>query len=485
MCRSAHVGLLAVAVVAVVLAPAAAAESDGTSDELSARRQQRMERLQAEREQRRATELRSAAGSPGAKALSSSTFAGRPSPQAVPNATDVDLDIDGDFDLGGFVFKDGVPFVHNDGGATYMNTAVGLNALTSATLGVPYPALSGGYNTALGFDAVRSTTAGFSNTGLGANALRANTTGFWNTASGAYALFANTGGGANTSVGLSSLFNNSTGFGNTATGALAMANFSGTYGSGDYNTASGYRTMYGNDTGNLNTAIGAFALATATAPFSNTAVGYRALVANTGSLNTAIGINAGQSWTTGQDNIAIGTGAYGVAGETGTIRIGGGTLYAYQTRTYIQGIRNALYPPGYYFDQTVCTNVFNQLGPCGGPSSARFKNDIQEMEAVSQALDSLEPVTFHYKKRELEADGPPHYGLIAEEVAEVFPHVVRYDDEGKPHSIRYELLTPMLLKELQDEKQRRETEVEDLRKQLADLRKVVADLTRREEIQRE
>ena len=42
---------------------------------------------------------------------------------------DFALTVDGAFELGGFVFKGGVPFIHNDEG----NTAVGLNALVSAS----------------------------------------------------------------------------------------------------------------------------------------------------------------------------------------------------------------------------------------------------------------------------------------------------------------------------------------------------------------
>lgn len=41
------------------------------------------------------------------------------------------------------------------------------------------------------------------------------------------------------------------------------------------------------------------------------------------------------------------------------------------------------------------------------------------------------------------------YGLIAEEVARVFPDLVTYDEEGLPNSVRYHLLTTLLLNELQ------------------------------------
>jgi len=53
---------------------------------------------------------------------------------------------------------------------------------------------------------------------------------------------------------------------------------------------------------------------------------------------------------------------------------------------------------------------------------------------------------------------PIEYGLIAEEVAEVFPELVVYGDDGQPLTVRYHLLTPLLL-----------AEVQRLRRELADL----------------
>jgi len=49
------------------------------------------------------------------------------------------------------------------------------------------------------------------------------------------------------------------------------------------------------------------------------------------------------------------------------------------------------------------------------------------------------------------------YGLIAEEVAKVFPDLVQYDKQGKPFTIYYHLLTPMILNELQKEHKRVES----------------------------
>jgi hypothetical protein len=52
------------------------------------------------------------------------------------------------------------------------------------------------------------------------------------------------------------------------------------------------------------------------------------------------------------------------------------------------------------------------------------------MDKASEAILQLKPVTFHYKE-ELDPDGIPQFGLIAEEVEKVNPDLVIRDDEGK------------------------------------------------------
>ena len=66
---------------------------------------------------------------------------------------------------------------------------------------------------------------------------------------------------------------------------------------------------------------------------NNVAAGIDALLNSTGSANVAIGRNAGKNLTTGSDNIDIAN--VGVAGESGTIRIGNNNN---QSATFIAGI---------------------------------------------------------------------------------------------------------------------------------------------------
>jgi len=88
------------------------------------------------------------------------------------------------------------------------------------------------------------------------------------------------------------------------------------------------------DRGNGNTAIGTESLLSLTTGTYNAAMGYQALSANTiGNSNIALGASAGINLTTGDNNIDIGN--HGVAGESGTIRIGDPTIH---TATFMAGI---------------------------------------------------------------------------------------------------------------------------------------------------
>ena len=86
-------------------------------------------------------------------------------------------------------------------------------------------------------------------------------------------------------------------------------------------------------------------------------------------------------------------------------------------------------------------------------SSARFKDDIQPMDSASEAILSLQPVTFRYKK-ELDSKAIPEFGLVAEQVEKVDPDLVARDAQGKPYSVRYEAVNAMLLNEFLKEHRR-------------------------------
>jgi len=286
-------------------------------------------------------------------------------------------------------------------------------------------------NSAFGYGALQHNVGGFRNTGLGQGALYSNVWGYQNTAIGSLALVLNTSGSENTATGLGALYRNTEGFGNTATGSHALE-FNQT---GNDNTAAGFQALYSNN-GYSNTANGSGSLFSMNNGWGNTASGYQALYSNvSGHNNVAVGHLAGTNLR-GSNNIDIGN--QGVSSDNNTIRIGDA-----QNRAFIAGISGRTASGGVQ----VYINSSGQLGTL--TSSQRFKQDIKSLDAVSGKVLQLRPVSFRYNEAAENGDRPLQYGLIAEEVAKVYPELVQYDQEGKPFTVYYHLLTPLLLAELQ------------------------------------
>jgi hypothetical protein len=198
-----------------------------------------------------------------------------------------------------------------------------------------------------------------------------------------------------------------------------------------YDPASGSWTT----TGSLNTAFGLDALASNTTASDNTAIGYEALFFSTGSNNIALGASAGSKLTTGSNNIDIA--GLGVAGESNTMRLG---KKGVQKNTFIAGISGVTVAGGV----GVIVDTNGHLGTI--VSSARFKDEIKPMAKASEAILALQPVTFRYK-HELDPDGIPQFGLVAEQVEKVNSDLVAHDAQGKPYTVRYEAVNAMLLNE--------------------------------------
>ena len=88
------------------------------------------------------------------------------------------------------------------------------------------------------------------------------------------------------------------------------------------------------------------------------------------------------------------------------------------------------------------------------------------MNNASEALLALKPVTFRYKK-EIDPQGIPQFGLVAEEVEKVNPKLVVRDKDGKVNTVRYEAVNAMLLNEFLKEHKK----VEQLEATVAQQRK--------------
>ncbi len=381
------------------------------------------------------------------------------------------------------------------------NTASGANALAANYYGnnntaSGYNALSfndGNYNTASGYNALYSNDGGSYNTATGSNALYNNNASD-NTATGANALYSNTSGDANNADGYNALYSNTTGSFNTANGYQALQNNTASANTatgsgaltdnttGGGNTATGAQALGVNNIGADNTADGYSALAANTSGYNNTAGGTFALAANsTGTNNVAVGYNAAPNLTTGMNNIAIGSsaasnvsggnsnnieiGTSGTSADNGVISIGTAGV---QTSFFAQGIYGVA--AGNNSAIPVLIDSSGQLVTVS--SSRRFKEDIQDMGEASSGLMRLRPVTFRYKKPLADGSQPMQYGLIAEEVAEVYPDLVAYSADGQIETVKYQVLDSMLLNEVQ----RQQAEIRDQQNQIRDIQERLAKM---------
>jgi hypothetical protein len=182
----------------------------------------------------------------------------------------------------------------------------------------------------------------------------------------------------------------------------------------------------------------------------------------TGSNNIAVGDGAAGNLTGAESN-NIHIGNPGVSGDGGVIRIG------------TAGTQNTFFAAGIFGVSSAIGGAIPVLVDSNGQlvtvsSSRRFKEDIQDMGDASSGLMKLRPVTFRYKRPLADGSQPVQYGLIAEEVAEVYPDMVARSADGQVEAVKYQLLDPMLLNEVQ----RQHAEILELQQRLSKMEAALA-----------
>jgi hypothetical protein len=336
------------------------------------------------------------------------------------NLTDVILDVNGYF--------------VTQCNSTTQSVALGTGSLPSSSTGLA--------NTAIGVGTLQINSTGAYNVGIGSSALLNNTTGSDNTAVGSASLKQNTGGGYNSAFGYNALSLNALGIGNTAVGYTALFN-----NNANYNTGMGIAALSGNTMGGSNTAVGYFALANVTS----------------GGGNIGIGSGAGQN-VMGSGSYTIEIGNSGTPTDSNVVRIG---TPGEHLSTFIAGISTSTIT-----GSAVLVNSNGQLGVL--LSSQRYKEDVHDIGNVSDALMRLRPVSFRYKHATEDGRKPVNYGLIAEEVARIYPELVVYGENGEIESVQYHQLPALLLNELQKQ---HET-IQELQQRLAALETLMQDQPR-------
>ena len=291
-----------------------------------------------------------------------------------------------------------------------------------------------GQNIFIGNSSGSLNTTGLGNCTLGYRSMIANTLGTDNIAIGSFSLLSNVSGNNNISIGKNTLTSNTNGTNNIAICSSALnANTTGLN-----NFAAGFGVLSANTTGTNNVAIGINSLLKNIIGTFNVGIGINTL-SNllSGSTNIAIGNNSsgtgsGSAFTSSEtNNICIG--AFGNTGDNNTIAIGNSS----HSKCFIRGIYNITTGGGI----PVFINSSNQLGTIS--SSRRFKENI--INAKNYNISNLRVVNFNYK----EFPDKQEIGLIAEEVEEIYPELIAYDENNLPYTVKYMDLIPILLQKIQ------------------------------------
>jgi hypothetical protein len=120
---------------------------------------------------------------------------------------------------------------------------------------------------------------------------------------------------------------------------------------------------------------------------------------------------------------------------------------------------------------SVCRNASNQLSTCS--SSQRYKSGVRPLSLGMDAIEQLQPVTFNWKGLE-----GFDLGFIAEDVRDVDPLLVTFNDDGEVEGVKYRQLTAVLvnaLKELRSENEALEAKLSAQQNRLDELYLVVVN----------
>ena len=163
-----------------------------------------------------------------------------------------------------------------------------------------------------------------------------------------------------------------------------------------------------------------------------------------------------------------------MSGDTSTIRIG---VQGTQTQAFLAGVSGVTTAAA---AAPVLVDANGQLGTTS--SSRRFKHDIESIGAGSDRLMRLHPVSFYYNRSFVHGPSALQYGLIAEDVAKVYPNLVVYGKDGKPSAVAYQELPALLLAQVQKQQRRADTQqrrAETQQRQISTQAAQIADLQAR------
>lgn len=263
---------------------------------------------------------------------------------------------------------------------------------------------------------------------------------------------------------------------------------------GDENAFFGFISGQRNTTGGGNAFFGSRSGAANTDGTSNTFFGSKAGIANTtGEDNTFVGFDAGKTITTGARITLLGADADGGnAGLSNAAAIGSKAFVTTSNSLVlgsISGINGALFNTNVGIGTTapndrlhvngtirvetlglagttgLCRNSNEQISVCS--SSLRYKTAIAPFSSGLNLVNQLKPITFNWKD-----GGLRDLGLGAEDVAEVEPLLVTYNETGAVEGVKYDRVAILLLNAVKEQ----QTQIEQQQKQLQQQQNLIEGL---------
>jgi predicted RNase H-like nuclease (RuvC/YqgF family) len=127
-------------------------------------------------------------------------------------------------------------------------------------------------------------------------------------------------------------------------------------------------------------------------------------------------------------------------------------------------------PRGFTFGSQVTVNgpVFAQAFI--QTSSRRFKNDVKPIEQPLEKISKLQGVRFTWDE---EKGGRDDLGFIAEDVAEVIPEVVSWEDDGQnARGVNYDHLVAVAIEGIKAQ----QSQIQTLEREKAELKESLASM---------
>ncbi len=302
--------------------------------------------------------------------------------------------------------------------------------------------------------------------------------------------YANTFVGYQAGQGIDTVTNiiNSTYVGSGAGRAVTTGSYGTFIGSyaGGTNTTGEYNVFLGGYAGNLNTTAGKnvyvgnnagrYIRNTVAADGLNTMLGFHAGIgvngSSTGTGNTYIGGQAGSGTTTGANNILVGVSA------GSNLTVGSGNLIIGNSAPApANNTNNYLLVRGNGGDVLRGTMNSGNLSAQGAAldfhSDSRLKNNIETIENPVDSLVKIRGVTFKWNGLTNKDTESTQYGVVAQEVAKVFPHLVTLgpiNSNGKRYlEVAYNGFIPILIEAVKEQHQqiaKMQSDIDELKQAL-------------------